>query len=284
MLISIIIASYNYENYIVQAIESVISQTYTDWELIIVDDGSTDNSMGIIQSYVNKDARIKFYTHDNFQNKGLVETLKLGISKATGDWIAFLESDDMWETNCLEERVKNPDNLSDCGIIFNTVKLIGSEHKIKSMQPIVNRTRNRLLKLSFPTTMFDKFAIDNQILTFSSVMIKKSAILPEYFNCPIDKLFDWWLYIHLAKYNKFLYIDSPLTAWRMHDDSYISKKAERLHILQIEAYFDILKNEFSIGMLFRCSIIFFKLLFSLKFLKSLKAYLARTIKKVLKIS
>lgn len=93
-LISIITASYNYENYIKETIESVLNQTYTNWELIIVDDGSKDNSVEVIKSYCEKDSRIKLFQHEGGVNKGLAETIKLGISKAQGEWIAFLESDD----------------------------------------------------------------------------------------------------------------------------------------------------------------------------------------------
>ncbi len=71
MKISVLTASYNYEKYISQTIESVLNQTYTDFEYIIFDDGSTDNSVNIIKEYAKKDKRIKFYTHENNSNKNL---------------------------------------------------------------------------------------------------------------------------------------------------------------------------------------------------------------------
>src|SRR5574344_974638 len=104
MLISIIIASYNYEMYLKDTIQSVLNQTYQDWELIIVDDGSTDNSVEIIKEFCAKDERIKLLTHQDNVNKGLTKTLELGIQQAKGEWIAFLESDDMWTSDCLEKR------------------------------------------------------------------------------------------------------------------------------------------------------------------------------------
>lgn len=73
--VSIIIPSFNYEKYITQTIESVINQTYTNWELIIVDDGSKDNSKEIIKDYCAKDNRIRLYTHENNQNLGLKKLL-----------------------------------------------------------------------------------------------------------------------------------------------------------------------------------------------------------------
>ena len=104
--ISIITTSYNYENYIKETIESVQAQTYKDWEMIIVDDGSTDNSVDVIKSYVEKDSRIKLFQHENCQNKGLCESLKLGITKSQGDWLIILESDDTIVNNYIEEKLK----------------------------------------------------------------------------------------------------------------------------------------------------------------------------------
>ncbi|MBQ4646380.1 MAG: glycosyltransferase family 2 protein [Candidatus Gastranaerophilales bacterium] len=103
MHFSIITASYNYEDYIKETIESVINQTYSNWEMIIIDDGSKDNSVEVIQEYCKKDSRIKLLTHENHKNKGLIETIKLGIKNANNDWIVFLESDDTLASNYLEK-------------------------------------------------------------------------------------------------------------------------------------------------------------------------------------
>ena len=97
--VSIIIASYNYENYIKETIQSVLNQTFEDWEMIIVDDGSKDNSIEVIKEYCSQDNRIKFFQHENGENKGLIETLKLGIEKASSNWLVFVESDDFIEEN-----------------------------------------------------------------------------------------------------------------------------------------------------------------------------------------
>ena len=103
--VSIITASYNYENYIKETIESVLNQTFQDWELIIVDDGSKDNSVSVIKEYCNRDSRIKIFQHENAVNKGLAETIKLGLEKSNCEWVAFLESDDVWLPNSLEEKM-----------------------------------------------------------------------------------------------------------------------------------------------------------------------------------
>ena len=104
---SIITASYNYANYIVETMDSVLAQTYQDWELIVVDDGSKDNSVEVIKSYCQKDSRIKLFQHEFGINKGLIATIKLGIEKASSDWIAFVESDDFITPDYLEKKLPN---------------------------------------------------------------------------------------------------------------------------------------------------------------------------------
>lgn len=101
-LVSIIMPNYNSESYIAQAINSVISQSYKNWELIFVDDCSTDASLQIAKSF--EDPRIKIYINQN--NSGAATTRNVGIEKAKGDWVAFLDSDDIWEQNKIEEHLR----------------------------------------------------------------------------------------------------------------------------------------------------------------------------------
>ena len=99
--ISVIVASYNYEAYIRETLDSLVSQDYNAFEVIVVDDGSKDNSCEIIKEYANKYPNFYFYQHDGGVNKGLAETVKLALSKAKGDYVAFCESDDYWTSNHL---------------------------------------------------------------------------------------------------------------------------------------------------------------------------------------
>ena len=146
MKVSIITASYNYEKYIEETIQSVIQQTYTDWELIIVDDGSSDNSIKIIKKFCEKDNRIKLYTHENNQNKGLKETLLLGISKAQSNWVVFLESDDLITADYLKKKIDIIQKYPQVGLIFNDVQLFGDEKKVYINTPIFKSNHNFLLK------------------------------------------------------------------------------------------------------------------------------------------
>ena len=99
-LISVVIPVYNVENYLRECLDSVLNQTYSFFEVIIVDDGSTDSCGSICDSYMVKDARIKVLHQ---QNRGLGHARNVGMNEATGKYIIFLDSDDYWRLNTLEK-------------------------------------------------------------------------------------------------------------------------------------------------------------------------------------
>ncbi|TQR12715.1 glycosyltransferase family 2 protein [Psychrobacillus soli] len=102
-LVSIIMPAYNCEMYIEEAINSVIEQTYQLWELIVIDDESSDKTVEILEKLSIKDERIQFYINE--KNQGVSATRNRGISLANGDWIAFLDSDDMWDKTKLHKQI-----------------------------------------------------------------------------------------------------------------------------------------------------------------------------------
>lgn len=264
MKISIITASYNYAQYISECIESVIAQTYSDWELIVVDDGSSDNSVEIIKSYCKKDSRIKFFQHDadckqdvadpfNASNqvgvnRGLKETILLGISKCTGEYIAFLESDDAFKPDNLMKKVEVIEKNPSVKLVFNKVEFLWDENRTKRKQKDFENTQKMLSKQTFPRNMFYDFYINNKILTFSCVMVEKNVLKnveEADFNTPTDALLDWWLWIHLAYKNDFYYVDEALTLWNLHSESYtLNYKKKSFVPTQVLAYKDVyLKNK-----------------------------------------
>lgn len=102
-LVSIITPCYNAEKYISETIESVLNQTHKEWEMIIINDGSKDNSEEIIKKYVDKDKRISLIKQEN---KGCAAARNNGIKHAKGRYIALLDADDVWYNNFLEEQIK----------------------------------------------------------------------------------------------------------------------------------------------------------------------------------
>lgn len=121
-LVSIIMPMYNSAKFVAESIESVISQTYKNWELIIVDDGSTDGSLEIVNNYAYRDKRIKLI--NNPTHIGMPSAPRnFGIHHAKGDYIAFLDSDDIWLKTKLEQQIKLFNNN-------NTVAVFSDYEKI----------------------------------------------------------------------------------------------------------------------------------------------------------
>lgn len=103
-LVSIITPCYNCEKYIAETIESVLAQTYSNWEMIIVDDCSTDRSYEIALEYSNKDGRIKVYRME--QSSGAAICRNKAIEKSKGEYLSFIDSDDIWLPIKLEKQLK----------------------------------------------------------------------------------------------------------------------------------------------------------------------------------
>lgn len=100
-LVSVIMPSWNTSNFIAESIQSVIDQTYENWELIIVDDCSTDNTDEVVAKFTDK--RIRYFKNE--KNSGAALSRNRALRKARGEWIAFLDSDDLWNTDKLEHQI-----------------------------------------------------------------------------------------------------------------------------------------------------------------------------------
>lgn len=119
-LITLVIPIYNIENYLGRCLDSVINQTYKDLEIILVNDGSTDNSLEICESYAKEDSRIKII---NKNNGGLSSARNVGLDACKGDYVTFIDSDDWVSLDYIEILYKNIiDNNADISII-NAIKV-----------------------------------------------------------------------------------------------------------------------------------------------------------------
>ena len=124
--VSIVIASYNHEKYAGECIQSVLDQTYQDFEIIITDDGSSDGTVNVIKEF--DDSRIQLYTHA--ENKGACTAINNCIRKAAGEYIAVLNSDDAWEPTKLEKQVAYLDDHPEIGAVFTKAAFINESSKL----------------------------------------------------------------------------------------------------------------------------------------------------------
>lgn len=143
-VVSIITPLYNGEKYLGQTIESVLAQTHKDWEMIIINDGSTDRSLSIAEEYAANDKRIHVFSQEN---KGSAAARNNGIRRAQGRYIALLDADDLWEPWCLEQQLKLLKEKK-CQLVYGAHKRIGAnqEELLQPFIPPVSITYKDLLK------------------------------------------------------------------------------------------------------------------------------------------
>ena len=200
MLVSIIIPVYNSENFIDKAIESVLNQTYQNFEIIVIDDGSTDKTKEVIQSF--QDKRILY---EYQENSGPAAARNNGIKISNGELLAFLDSDDIWESHKLETQAKILLNNPNICMVYNhfTLKPEGDEHE--KLVKFKNHNRED----------FIKNLLIKPFLTIpypSTVMLKKSFLdQAGYFNTELKLGEDWDLWFRLAKLADCSCIDKVLT-------------------------------------------------------------------------
>lgn len=120
--VSVVLIFLNAERFLAEAIESVRSQSFEDWELILIDDGSSDGGSALAKDYAREDRRIRTFDHPGHANRGMSASRNLGASHATGEHLAFLDADDVWERTKLEEQVaalnRDPELALVCGALL----------------------------------------------------------------------------------------------------------------------------------------------------------------------
>lgn len=206
-LFSIVLPTYNHANLIGEAINSVINQTYNNWELIIVDNNSTDNTSAVISEY--NDDRIKSF---KIQNKGVIASSRnMGINKSKGNWIAFIDSDDIWYTNKLDLVVNK--------INSNTKYHVFCHDEL--MVNINNGKTNKLIYGPFCDNFYSNMLIYGNKLSTSSTIVSRKYIISnnllfrENTNLITVEDYDFWLL--LAKSNaQFYFIKKILGEYRIH--------------------------------------------------------------------
>ena len=211
-LVSIITPSYNCASFIGETIEAIQSQSYENWELLITDDCSTDNSREVITSYVNKDPRIKLFSLT--KNSGAGVARNNSIQEANGRFIAFCDSDDRWYPDKLEKQLQfMVDN--DYGLTYTSYDTCDENGKINGFVEC-------LPKLTYP-----KIIRDNGIGCLTAIY--DADKIGKHFMPQIRKRQDWCLWIDIIKKTGPAYgLQIPLSLYRVRQGSISSNKVEML--------------------------------------------------------
>tara|TARA_A100001011_G_scaffold277802_1_gene287528 strand:+ start:1377 stop:2273 length:897 start_codon:yes stop_codon:yes gene_type:complete len=214
-LITIILNCYNGEKYLNEALRSVLSQSYKNWELIFWDNKSTDRSKKIFKSF--KDKRLRYFYSN--KHRPLYEAKNLAIKKSKGSYLAFIDADDFWEKNKLKEQIK----------LFSD-KRVGVVYGNMWIRNEINKRSKLYWKTQLPGGMIYNKIIKNYCVGIISTMIRKKIlnIHKNIFNLKYNHIGDFDLFIKLSRKHKFGVIQSPVATYRIHGKnlSFINRKNE----------------------------------------------------------
>lgn len=208
MKISIILPTYNRaSSFLKEAIDSVINQSYNNWELIVVDNNSSDNTFDLVKSYKSD----KIFIHQINNNGVIAKSRNLGINKSTGDYIAFLDSDDYWYKNKLQKCV-DIIKLSNCPIICHGEKWLYADKSInKTYGPKKMFEYRNMLSLG-------SSSVSTSAIIIKKDLIKKAGLFRENHKIISAEDYDMWLNVSKIEDN-ISFISEPLGVFRIHDTS-----------------------------------------------------------------
>jgi len=203
-MISVVLALYNGERYIAEQLLSILNQTISNIEIIIVNDKSEDNSLKIVKDVFSQEQFTNFQIIENERNLGVNKSFEIGVKASSGEYIAFSDQDDVWLPNKLEILSEVLQKNSHLDLVFApSLILKGDKHKGKLYPP----------KREFKKDFF-KFFI-NQMRGASS-LVRKTFLL-DVMPFPSEDIYDKWIYFISVYLENNKYIDQPLDFYRVHD-------------------------------------------------------------------
>ena len=228
--VSAIIIVFNGEAYIAEAIDSVLAQEFGDWELVVVDDGSTDRTRDIVQSYVRADPeRIRLLRHPDKGNHGMSATRNLGIAEARGEYVAFLDADDVWLATKLGDQVELLDSHPAAALVYGRT-LIWNEWDSSSPRP------DRFYSLGVePDRLYDPPRLFFQLLenvyqtptTCNAMMRRKAVLEVDGFDPSFRDMFEDQIFFAKLLLAYPAYVSSQCWAkYRQHDAAASSQARE----------------------------------------------------------
>lgn len=217
-LISVVLPSYNGEEFLKQSIESVINQTYSNWELIIVNDCSTDKTLEIASGYAKKDDRIRVIAND--VNKKLPASLNIGFRQARGEYFTWTSDDNYFYPQAFEKMVNFLEEKQEYGMVYARCKLLNCLPKQIDVWGEIEATPQNLLDFNVCGACF----------------LYRKAIADEVGNYSEDKFLaedhDYWLRVRLK--TPIANIDEELYSYRLHNKSLTSEYKNKARMLGVD--------------------------------------------------
>ena len=208
-LVSIIMNCHNGEKYLQKSLVSIIKQTFKDWELIFWNNSSSDKSKRIFESF--KDKRFKYFENKNL--KKLYDVRNLAIQKASGKFLSFLDTDDFWKKNKLEEQIKY--------IKSNNAKCLFS-----NFYQLDNKKRKIFYNKLLPSGKITNQLLKDYSIGILTVLIERKLLLKYKFNPKYNIIGDFDFFIRLSSKIEIHSIQQPLAFYRIHSGNYSKLKLQ----------------------------------------------------------
>lgn len=217
--VTVITTSYNQADYIGECIESLINQTFQDWEQVIVDDGSNDNTVDIIHYYKKQDKRIRLIQKEHGGIEKLAESYNLALQKARGEYIAILEADDLAIPDRLERSIWHFNYK-------NTILVYGKAQEFGVSSNIIPEKRIDLLQGEY---MLKEMFLGCHIPALT-VMVRKDALIQVGGFKTYKNLggVDYATWLSLLPYGEFIFLNAVLSKWRMHDGNLSKSQSNKI--------------------------------------------------------
>jgi glycosyltransferase involved in cell wall biosynthesis len=225
-LISIIINCYNGEKYLNECIKCVLGQSYKNWEIVFLDNNSSDQSVQVINTY--KDKRIKLFFNRNKSHLSLYKARNLAISHAKGEYITFLDVDDLWKKNKLKEQVNCSKKNPNIKIIYSNYSVLNEQKKLFYTQ----------YKKKLPSGFIAQKLLDSYCTGVATLFIEKKLFKKYKFKDRYSIIGDFDLIIRLSIKYKIMSIQKPLSIYRVHGSN-LSLRRIDLYIKELKYW---LKN------------------------------------------
>jgi len=222
MEVSILIPTYNRGYVLGQALESALRQTYQDFEILVINDGSTDNTLEVLKSFPSK--KIRLIEHP--QNRGCSAAYNTGILAAAAPLVAMLDSDDLWKPNYLERQVDFLARHPEADAVFSDLEIVGETKQLPSLTSLMRAFPN-LLQQKPPGEEFVFDQMEMYLCLLEELPIKPSAcvirrtILDKtgIFNETWPSGTDWDLLLRISRISRFGYINLPLAIQKWSPDA-----------------------------------------------------------------
>jgi glycosyltransferase involved in cell wall biosynthesis len=203
MLVSVIIPAFNAERFIGETITSALSQTYRSFEIIVVDDGSSDQTASIVRQIQRRDNRLFLYQQEN---RGSADARNSGIAHSKGELIAFLDADDLWHPTKIEKQVSAFQRDQSVGLVYTWSRMIDTEGMIDGITGASHTVKGNV---------FNHFLIVNPVANGSVAMVRRNCLpLPFPFDPELKGLEDSFFYLRIAASHKVDYVPEYLVGYR----------------------------------------------------------------------